>query len=238
MKINNIIVHHTGGTDANPLQDSSNYTLAQCNIDHKRRFNMLSSLGSYVGYHYFIDKAGVITQTRVDTEEGAHCIGYNNHPGSNPTTFSIGVCLAGNFDATLPTAAQVATLKKFLEQKVAQYGIQTKNIFPHRRHEHKTCYGTKLADDWAAKLISAPAAPAFSRVSIGDTGPEVQKIQSFLANKGYVLSTLAPGVYDPAMAQAVLHFQIKNSVADLGELCIIRGERVGPKTLAAIIRMA
>ena len=76
--IKNIIVHHAGGTDSNPLQDSSNYTVAMCNNDHKARFNMLSSLGSYVGYHYFIDKAGVVTQTRADTEEGAHCVGYNN----------------------------------------------------------------------------------------------------------------------------------------------------------------
>lgn len=140
-----LIVHHSGGTDANPLQDSSNYTVAQCDADHKIRFNMLSRLGHYCGYHFFIDKQGVVTQTRMDDEEGAHTVGQN--------LSSLGICLAGNFDATLPTDAQILSLKNLLIQKSAQYSILPSNVVPHRHFAVKSCYGNKLPDGWAASLL-------------------------------------------------------------------------------------
>jgi N-acetylmuramoyl-L-alanine amidase len=140
-----LIVHHSGGTDQNPLQDSSNYTVEMCDADHKVRFNMLSRLGHYCGYHYFIDKSGIITQTRMDDEEGAHTIGHNLE--------SLGICLAGNFDATLPTDAQIKTLSKLLTDKVAKFNIPLGNIIPHRHFAQKSCYGNKLADNWASLLV-------------------------------------------------------------------------------------
>lgn len=151
----NLIVHHTGGTDAYPLNDSSNYTVNQCNEDHRIRFGMLSSLGWYVGYHYYIDKAGVVTQTRTDTEEGAHCVGWNNHPGDSPDKASIGICLAGNFDTTLPTDAQTNALRALLVAKSTQYSIHPENIFPHRHFAVKTCYGNRLSDVWAKNLVTS-----------------------------------------------------------------------------------
>lgn len=141
-----IIVHHTGGSDANPLQDSSGFTFDQCNELHKQRFNFVSSLGWYVGYQYFIDKYGTVKQGRADNEEGAHTIGLNNS--------SIGICLAGNFDATMPTPAQITALTNLLKAKMAQHGILPTNIKPHRAFANKTCYGKKLADDWAKNLVS------------------------------------------------------------------------------------
>lgn len=146
-----IIVHHAGGTDSAPLADSSNYTLAQCNADHKARFNMLSSLGYYVGYTYFIDKLGHVTQTRKDGEVGAHTIGRNQD--------SIGICLAGNFDAFQPTAAQIQSLKTLMAAKVAAFSIPLENIYPHRHFATKSCYGKLLADDWARKLLAPVPVP-------------------------------------------------------------------------------
>ncbi len=143
-----IIVHHTGGTDANPKQDSSGYTVKQCDADHKARFNMKSSLGWYVGYQYFIDKEGIVTQTRNDLEEGAHTIGRNFD--------SIGICLAGNFDVTLPTQAQIDALQKLITYKKYQYSIPVDNIYPHRHFANKTCYGMRLTDDWARSLLLPP----------------------------------------------------------------------------------
>lgn len=156
--IKNIICHHSGGTDANPMQDSSNYTLAMCDADHKARFGMKSSLGYWVGYHYFIDKAGKVTQTRDDMEEGAHCVGFNNtnyDKAKHPENLSIGICLAGNFDATLPTEAQKKSLASLLNQKCRKYGITADKIVPHRAHANKTCYGRKLDDQWASVLAFA-----------------------------------------------------------------------------------
>ena len=141
-----IIVHHTGGSDANPLQDSSNFTFEQCNELHRVRFDMKSSLGYYVGYHYYISKNGTVYQARNDNEEGAHAIGYNKS--------SIGVCLAGNFDVTTPTREQTDSLRSFLRQKSKEYQISTQNIVPHRKFADKSCYGKKLLDGWAANLIS------------------------------------------------------------------------------------
>lgn len=146
-----LIVHHTGGTDANPLQDSSNFTFIQCDDLHKERFNMMSSMGYWCGYQYYIEKDGTLYQARKDDEEGAHTKGYNS--------VSIGICLAGNFDATLPTEAQKKTLKALLEKKMKEWAIPKENIVPHRRFATKTCFGKKLADDWAQKLVTVPEAP-------------------------------------------------------------------------------
>lgn len=143
-----LIVHHAGGSDANPLQDSSNFTFDQCNELHKQRFNFISSLGFYVGYHYYIEKNGAVKQARADDEEGAHCIGYN--------TKSLGICLAGNFDVTSPTADQIDSLTNLLQSKLEQYSIPLDNIVPHRAFSKKTCYGSLLSEDWARKLVTPP----------------------------------------------------------------------------------
>ncbi len=140
-----LIVHHSGGSDSNPLADSSNFTFAQCEQLHKEKFNFKSALGFWSGYQYYIEKSGKLYQARKDDEEGAHTIGKNSS--------SIGICLAGNFDATLPTQPQIDTLTKLLKEKMAQWNIPKENIVPHRSFANKTCYGMKLKDDWARKLI-------------------------------------------------------------------------------------
>jgi N-acetylmuramoyl-L-alanine amidase len=116
---------------------------------------MRSTLGYYVGYHYFIDKYGVVTQARIDTEEGAHCVGYNNHPGDSPERTSIGICMAGNFDLNLPTDAQIVSLKRLINQKCVQYTIPKENVIPHRKFSSKTCYGNKLSDSWGSSLVNS-----------------------------------------------------------------------------------
>jgi len=132
-----IITHHTGGTDQNPLADSSNYTVKQCDADHKARFGMLSALGWYVGYHYYIEKDGTVTQTRRHDEEGAHVIGMNRK--------SIGVCFAGNFDVTKPTEAQMSSWNLIYAKLLREYpNIPT---YPHRKYATKTCHGKLLKDD-------------------------------------------------------------------------------------------
>jgi hypothetical protein len=137
-----IIVHHTGGTDSDPLFDTSNQTFEVVNQYHKQKWGMRSVLGSYLGYNYFIDKQGKTTCARLDGEEGAHTIGYNKE---------IGICLAGNFDVTLPTQKQVESLTKLLSNLISTHG--SLEIVPHRKFARKTCYGTKLADNWASSLV-------------------------------------------------------------------------------------
>ena len=139
-----IICHHSGGSDANPLQDSSNFTFKDCEELHKKRFNFKSSLGFWTGYQYFIEKDGKLYQARKDTETGAHTIGYNNS--------SIGICMAGNFDVSLPTNAQINALRALLQKKTKEWNIPYTSIHPHRWAANKTCYGRSLHDTWAMEL--------------------------------------------------------------------------------------
>lgn len=136
-----VITHHFGGTDAFPLADSSNATVADVDSWHRARWpDFRSSLGWFVGYHYVIEKDGTVTQTRREDEEGAHCIGMNSS--------SIGVSFAGNFDLTYPTPAQMKAWYKLYGDLQRKYpGIPT---FPHRTYATKTCHGRLLSDDYFA----------------------------------------------------------------------------------------
>ncbi len=144
----NLIVHHTGGDGG---IDTSNQT-----FEIVRDYHL--SLGwETIGYHYFIDKMGKVTQGRKDFYHGAHTkeINMNNE--------SLGICLAGNFDITMPTQAQIASLKELLTFKMNQYAITTERIFPHRHFAigsnglpYKSCFGTKLSDNWSRDLIVNP----------------------------------------------------------------------------------
>ena len=153
--IKNIIVHHTAS--------GTNYTLDMCNTDHKTRFNMKSSLGYFVGYHYFIDPKGKVTQTRKDTEEGAHCRGWNNTKGNSPDRMSIGISMVGNFSIALPTDAQVKALTKLLNDKVKEYNIDTSKIVPHRKYASTECYGKLLSDTWASELVIKSVVPVVNQ---------------------------------------------------------------------------
>jgi len=132
-----IIVHHSGGTDKYPLMDTSNHTAAMMEEWH------LSNGWEGLGYHYVIHKDGEIWLGRPEHYHGSHCVGHNSD--------SIGICLAGNFDLTLPTQAQIDSLIKILKSIKERYNI--KEIVPHRKFSNKTCYGKNLSDTWASDLI-------------------------------------------------------------------------------------
>ena len=83
---------------------------------------------------------------RAENQEGAHTIGQNKS--------SIGICLSGNFDATLPTAAQEKSLAHLLEQVMQRYNIAVNEIHPHRHYSGKSCYGNRLSDTWARDLMT------------------------------------------------------------------------------------
>lgn len=145
-----IIVHHIGGSDAEPLADTSDQTFEDVNAWHRISprvwLGKLSSLGYAIGYHYFIDKQGKLTQGRADSDEGAHCVGYNLK--------SIGICMAGNFDRTLPNFNQTEALIKIVKEKMKQYNIPLDKVVPHRTFANKTCYGRNLSDIWLKEILS------------------------------------------------------------------------------------
>lgn len=161
-----IILHHTGGTDANPLTDTSHHTFEIVNEWHRQKWNFPSQLSksgemakiinhphSYIGYQYLITKDGTIHRGRLDTEEGAHTIGQNKN--------SVGIALAGNFDRPLtwpnnkPTKEQIDSLRVLLTNLVVKYQIPIKKILPHRNFaKYKSCFGNNLPDTFGQDILA------------------------------------------------------------------------------------
>lgn len=135
-----IIVHHSGGTDKNPMADTSHHTAKDMEAWH------LSKGWDGIGYHYVIHKDGAVWAGRPEHYHGAHCKGKNKQ--------SIGICLSGNFDATDPTQEQKDALVKLMLELVEKYGITREKIYPHRKFANKSCFGARLPDDWARIALS------------------------------------------------------------------------------------
>lgn len=71
-------------------------------------------------------------------------------------------------------------------------------------------------------------------LKFGDSGSEVEKVQSFLINNGYMQIVPRLGFYGEITSKAVLDFQIKNCDLSWYERYVLRGKKVGEKTLAAL----
>lgn len=163
----NLIIHHSGS-----MTSPNNRQFNTINNLHKKSFNMKSSLGLYMGYHAFIEVDGTLIEARADTDIGAHTLGRNGD--------SLGVCLAGDFDNQMPSDEQIATLKRYLLDKMKKWTIPAKNILPHRYFAtysvqtgkyiknttkwatwdgcmpYKSCPGNNLGDNWGQLLVAAP----------------------------------------------------------------------------------
>lgn len=98
-------------------------------------------LGYYVGYHRVIEADGTVRIARIDTERDCDSLGHNYD--------SLSVCLAGNFDVSEPTRIQAAALGALLSHWCTLWGLESAEIFPHRRFNSTSCYGAKVPDNWA-----------------------------------------------------------------------------------------
>lgn len=156
-----IIVHHSGGTDLNPLEDTSHHTASIMEKYHV-------SLGwEGLGYHYVIHKDGEVWRGRPEHYHGAHTTNYNNK--------SIGICLAGNFDATFPTKEQENSLAGLIASIKTRYPVEDR-IYPHRKFANKTCYGNKLTNDWAKNLTVVTTLKTEIRQKLAEVGKLVEKL--------------------------------------------------------------
>jgi len=137
-KPDKIVVHHDGAS-----REGDSFGVI--NEFHRGREFPLSSLGFYAGYHYFIERTGVVVKAREEHEEGAHTIGQNFS--------SVGIGLAGNFDTEWPTLEQIGALKSLMSQVANRHNIQPTAIYPHRHFANKSCYGSRLDFNWARLLF-------------------------------------------------------------------------------------
>ena len=108
MRTITMIVIHCSAT-----REGTRYPFAECRRDHiaNRRFKD-------IGYHYYIDREGVIWPGRPEQQVGAHCRNHNKH--------SIGVCYEGGLDRQgrpkdTRTQAQKTAMKCLLEYLREQY---------------------------------------------------------------------------------------------------------------------
>jgi len=129
---NKIIIHHAGGF----------LNFEGVNAWHKIRWNFRSSLGFHCGYQYFIEMDGKIYQARRDNEEGAHCLGQNKQ--------SIGICLMGDGTKQDFTKEQYEALEELVKNKLAEYNLTTKNIYPHSAFSATECPSNYLRN-WIIK---------------------------------------------------------------------------------------
>ena len=129
-----IIIHHSG----------NNAGLFADNEYHKSLWNFKSSLGWYLGYNYWIDYDGKVTQTRDDKEEGAHTIGYNKN--------SIGICCRGNFNLEQPSMFQIQALDDLIRKKQKEYGIINNRVEGHQHFSNTSCPG-KFLYQWLVKTF-------------------------------------------------------------------------------------
>jgi hypothetical protein len=158
-EIKNIAVHHFAGK----------LNLSQLNALHKSEWPDTPSKlrpDLWVGYNFVIWEDGSWLQSRYIGEETCAQVGHNFD--------TVSISLYGNFDITLPNAAQLETLKRFLFKLTSGIvndlavlpgtviNIPKTNIFPHRvlQPHHTACYGSRLPDDWARKLLLDVPPPA------------------------------------------------------------------------------
>ena len=147
-----LILHHTGGTDANPLADTSNHTARQVNNWHRQKWNSPSKSGWYAGYNFLIEKNGKVTKFRDVGEEGMHTKGYNKN---------VAVCLSGNFDRELdspnsmPTSEQIVALRSLYNFLQIRHDMDEK-IYFHRDFASKTCPGKNLNKVKVQQLLTTP----------------------------------------------------------------------------------
>lgn len=101
----NLVVIHCSDSD-NPKHD---------NIETIRKWHTEERGWSDVGYHYFIDKAGVVFRGRDEAVVGAHVAGHNAR--------SIGVCVSGRDRFT---DAQFRALRQLVSGICRRYKLDTK----------------------------------------------------------------------------------------------------------------
>ena len=101
-----IVIHHTASTRDMTVQEI-----------HQLHLNQGENWKG-IGYHFYIDKKGVIWRGRPEEMSGSHALNYNS--------VSIGICLSGNFEIEKPTEKQIQSvtdLVKYLRKKYGNFKL-------------------------------------------------------------------------------------------------------------------
>ena len=143
-----LCLHHSGISN----QVNSNQ-LKAINKYHKSLWNFKSSLGYYIGYHYFINRKGKTTHTRADTDIGTHCYQQKMN------YISLGICLQGNFDIEKPEPEQIFALRDLLLKLVRQNSLNKNKIVFHNQYSNTACPGKNMDLNFVRSLVSKNVIP-------------------------------------------------------------------------------
>ena len=137
--VNSIALHHTAVS-----RFEATSQLNAVDRYHKESGYNKSSLGYYVGYNYFCDVDGTITQTREIGEETMAQLGHNCIGGS----CAISICTAGDFNRELPADEQILFLRGLLtELRLIKY--PNTPVVGHRDLQaDRTCPGALLTQEY------------------------------------------------------------------------------------------
>ena len=97
--------------------------------------HMNTNFWADVGYHYAIDKDGIIYEGRDIHVRGASVAGYN--------TGTIGVCVMGNFEVDLPLEIQLTKLQRLVNYLATTYTL-THLATHHEFNPESVCPGKNM----------------------------------------------------------------------------------------------
>lgn len=105
-----IAIHHTAGSDNGKISDIA-------------RIHMKKNKWNSIGYHYFIDVDGTVTQLRDDREVAPHSFHYNYN--------SVAIVMNGNFSQHPVGSAQYTSLVLLVRELMAKYGLNKDAVKRH-----------------------------------------------------------------------------------------------------------
>lgn len=143
-----IIVHHTGAEEKNTAQIR----------DYHRRLGWRD-----IGYHFVIEKDGLLVPGRVQSERGAHCVA----DGMNGK--ALGVALIGNFEQRPPHPEQLVALQELLPRLMREHRIPVSRVLGHREVKGAAtlCPGRHLDLVALRRTLMEPTDQVLYRVQVG-----------------------------------------------------------------------
>jgi hypothetical protein len=112
-------------------------------LEDIRRYHRTNRGWADIGYHYAIDRAGRVWQTRPVTWQGAHVKDHNEA--------NVGVMCLGNFDQQSASRAQLAALNTTVGWLMGHYNVPVARVMTHQEWSATACPGRTLQ----AHMVSA-----------------------------------------------------------------------------------
>jgi hypothetical protein len=129
--VNRITIHHSGVESA--FIGGKGDAARMLNSIRKSHLNQQ---WADIGYHYIIDPTGRIWEGRPVQYQGAHVKMNNEH--------NLGIMMMGNFDNERPTTQALASLDRFVADRMRQFRVPMTRVYTHQEIMPTQCPGRNL----------------------------------------------------------------------------------------------